>query len=607
MPTELLEQAPDPQLNPNMRMESVLDSRTVMDEQGYQRRIYDLSPNVSVSFRGREELPTISNSNLGEGVSSMLLTPDEQPREVELKEFESYVASHSKTDSAAEHLIANATPLGIIDLAVRLKGDKQPDAELMELRGHLLSGEIGDKENALLDILSAAVLAEPNPNAGVERTDGLLDAALALNGDKTKRAELTDKMKVLEAQEKHLVLAEIGEGALGLVFEHQPTEPEVIKHAEGLVLVRTTNNEPVIDKDGTVSMQPASEYSKAIHGISGGNAYVPRQTTHFSLNHHVQSHVLGNFEDRGYTVVAPLTKALEANGRPAVLFGVDTYFTSGPGEKVSLPMAIILEGGKDQSEIVVNEGNTRRFKTHDFKPEDIGRLLNEFESSEAFSAISEKGERSPYLRACIIDAGREARIVTDDGKYRDRGEGGSFEDRQVIGQSRLEQMSTKDMLSTVLQEQPQVFERFMQTLTEDLVTQSAIVEQGGDVVYPSGTSNYVDSAGFDERVTKLAEELDVRVGLHSGMIERQVEEAAITRLIGKNMRQGDNDRYEWEKPNKGEGERLNEYLTSERCPQRLRRAALEAGLLTVRGGEQQKYDKDEETRLKALGLEEPIL
>lgn len=67
-----------------------------------------------------------------------------------------------------------------------------PDPDLQTLRSHLHEGTIGDRENALLDMMSAAEFTGQSPEAAVERTDGLLGVALALGGDKAKQVELLE-------------------------------------------------------------------------------------------------------------------------------------------------------------------------------------------------------------------------------------------------------------------------------------------------------------------------------------------------------------------------------------------------------------------------------
>ena len=142
----------------------------------------------------------------------------------------------------------------------------------------------------------------------------------------------------------------------------------------------------------------------------------------------------------------------------------------------------------------------------------------------------------------------------------------------------------------------------MAAVVEDLVMASTIADQGGYTVEPAHTSNFVLSPNtFDQKVKNLADQLNVRAGLHSSMVESEVEKSALGRLLRPGLYT--EGRYAWESPNGGEGEKLNEYLNSHNCPQRIRRAYIEAGLLTVRGGEDEKQDQIGKDRLEALGID----
>ncbi len=559
------------------RVNNELLARTVLDEQGYGRRIYDLNSDVSISFRGLLELPTIPASELG-AATPILVTTDEAAPQLDAAEFDAYLETHHDNGPAKQHLIANATPIGVIDLAQRLQGDIGPDPMLKSVRDNMLAGTYGESENSLLDMMSAALFTEPNEASAKAMSDGLMDVVLALNGDKAKRDELAQKNKILEAHEKHLVIKELGEDSLRLVFEHQPVAPELIEQANGLVLVRTSNNEPAIDANGTVSIIPAANTTRTM-----GRKFYPRQTTHFTLNHLVMSHVGGNFKDRPYTVVAPLDSALEANGRPSVLLAIDTFFTSGPGEQVILPKSRILEPKPNQHELMLEDGITRRFKSTNFTADDVARIT-EACNEGVFSTLYPHGTQS--LDREIVVIAKELGLVTHSGRrqvarYDANGQIVGLDTQQAIAYESIAGKNADELMAMLQTIDENGIEKVLGTLVNGLAVNTTIVDLGGTIT--QGGDHYdgiLDVTGG--RVYELAQALDVRSGIHQNTIEYQVEELSSVRINGKAMFQGSNDRYNWKVVNGAAGDALNTLLSNPNCPQRLRRAALEVGLLSVR-------------------------
>ena len=49
MTNELLEQPLQPPVNPEDNAEAIVGARTVIDQQGYERRVYDITPSLSIS------------------------------------------------------------------------------------------------------------------------------------------------------------------------------------------------------------------------------------------------------------------------------------------------------------------------------------------------------------------------------------------------------------------------------------------------------------------------------------------------------------------------------------------------------------------------------
>lgn len=110
-----------------------------------------------------------------------------------------------------------------------------------------------------------------------------------------------------------------------LVSPEEADEYEIT--TKDLVLVRWSEFPPEYDEDGNVVLGPAGDYID-----------FDRETIHFTLNHSVEPHIFWQQEGSGYLVMIPLSDVLEDNGTESLgnLYGVDTYFTPKPGEKLKL-------------------------------------------------------------------------------------------------------------------------------------------------------------------------------------------------------------------------------------------------------------------------------
>ncbi|MBP9738301.1 hypothetical protein KBD20_01295 [Candidatus Saccharibacteria bacterium] len=545
---------------------------SVEDEQGYTRNLYELSPQLSVTFRGRDELPTFSE-DITIHDSQRILTTDEAPKEVDQQDFDEYIRNYSEVSSSGEHLIVNATPVGIIDLSLRLCENQGEFVDsLAAMRQNFIDGKIGQAETIYLDMLSTAVFvgkeatAESDTSDTASVTDGLLDVALALAGSEEKTAIIHEKMRVIEAQSKQLVIREIGEKGLELGLGHKPIDPEIIREAQGLVLVRATDTPPLIDQEGLVHMQSAGDVTKGMVGNGTGTRYVPRYTVHFSLNHTAESHGMltgteNVFKGRAYTIVAPLDQALCANGRPAAVRGVDTYFAVGPSEDVILPGSIILKDGGAQDSILITEGNMRTYKTEGFDQSDVEGV------QELYAGVHDTLMAS-------LDAPQAYSEI----------------------QNQLGFLAGSDIrhhLLSLYEQDPGQFEGVMGQVVSSLLVMSAVIEQGGTPV--SANEHSISTPGVEKVVTELASRLTASHSAHIDNIEARLEDVAMRRLALGEGRRDTSDKeldvnapFDWQKPVPEDD--LNSLLASPDCPQSLRRSYISSGFLKVRSGDEAKIE-----------------
>jgi|GEM_PF-4513888 hypothetical protein len=134
-----------------------------------------------------------------------------------------------------------------------------------------------------------------------------------------------------------------------------------------------------LDELGVIAVHRGHKPSDVEQGISaGGDHYdMPRATIHWSLNHLVTPHLHAE-HDGDYIVLSPLSSLVEANGAPAVLYPVDTYFKVSSGDVLDIPNnSTIIELNNDQEEAVVIDGSTIMIKDN-LSPEETLEVANEF-------------------------------------------------------------------------------------------------------------------------------------------------------------------------------------------------------------------------------------
>lgn len=98
---------------------------------------------------------------------------------------------------------------------------------------------------------------------------------------------------------------------------------------EDLVAVHATRFYPTYDdQSGKWKMRTRFD-------AEGGKT--PRTSLHFTMNHVVESHMYGSWDETPYVVVTPMEDLMKENGKPFGLSTVDTYWNLNPGEDLVLP------------------------------------------------------------------------------------------------------------------------------------------------------------------------------------------------------------------------------------------------------------------------------
>jgi hypothetical protein len=560
-----------------MQMEE-FSTAEVVDDNGDARELHTLRSGDQILFRGRDDayLPPIQSER-----APSVLTVDEEAHTT--TSFEA--PSLSQPERQGTNLfIANATPLGVIDLAITLRDQDTPTDELMELRENIKNRAFGQKEEALLDLMAAAIYgSSPSGKPGAPELGGLIDVALALNGDPDKTKFLHEKLSNLAEIEHNVTINELGELALEKMLTHEKiVSPEALELAKGMVLVRTTSFEPEFCEDSSVCVQSASDYTHEIKHSGEGYAFIPRETVHFSLNHLVESHTGGDFRGRQYTIISRLDKVLEANGAPARTSDVDTYFITGPNGKIALPDSIIVSPDERQTGVVRRDGNIVTFKSKGFAESDTSNIISAFvngdfpgqadQDTTAYSA--DRLLRNKLLRF----AEKEAMFIneSDSSMVRlavEQGDLPSWRLAPPLERDKAQQMSFQELTSYIalrglVDGQPVGFDLPLSSLLSTVTVEGAITEQGGEVV--QGGNHYTSSQALQDSVRALSDKLEVAGGLHSGSPEERAEGVALQQLYGQDERRPHTTN-------------MNQVLNNPDISHKIRRSIIANGLLVASG------------------------
>lgn len=248
---------------------------------------------------------------------------------------------------------------------------------------------------------------------------------------------------------------------------------------QDLVIVHATKFEPAIDESGTAS----------IHTRSDTQGY-PRSSLHFTLNHKVEGHLFGSWEDSGFTVVAPITKAIEENGLPANLYGIDTWWNMNPGQPVNLPGAIVISSAGAIDKLVELQGSKRLVKSQGFTHQDV---------QELFDKAKESGDVSAFME-CLPETTETA-----------------SQNAEQIGQ-RLDEIDVTCEHTT----------KVLAGLNQHLVISSTVEELGGH--------NFTGGMWATSRegaVRDLATDMGIYSGPHLGTPELKAEETGRNWVTGK--------------------------------------------------------------------------
>ena len=131
--------------------------------------------------------------------------------------------------------------------------------------------------------------------------------------------------------------------------------------------VHATKFMPLKRDDGTIyipSTAMATEFK------------IPRTTVHTTLNHVVTAHGDGSWDDIPIIILVPYKDVVEANGNPAQISTVDTYWSVNPDKGLVLPKsAYIIQPGNDGSLYQIGEHGAT-YKIGNYTPEEVQAIVS---------------------------------------------------------------------------------------------------------------------------------------------------------------------------------------------------------------------------------------
>lgn len=163
-------------------------------------------------------------------------------------------------------------------------------------------------------------------------------------------------------------------------------EPEYMSSLDNWLLVHATRYMPLKNDKGEMYI-PTTAMATGFD--------IPRGTVHFTLNHIVDSHNEGNWDDAGIVILTPFQEVRRINGNPAEVAIQDTYFLPPPEKGVVLPKGTRIVHALSEladGKLYEFRGNETFYKDDNFAPDEMDFLVS-------MMSQGEKSEYEKYLNA----------------------------------------------------------------------------------------------------------------------------------------------------------------------------------------------------------------
>jgi hypothetical protein len=373
-----------PHIENELNSQSTLEipSRTIEDTEGFERKIHTFKSihgkAVDVVFYSQGELPFTADAlNHKNGFIF-----GEKPHWRSEDEWNTYIselksASEKKAspiltdrqefrDSIVEESAVIFVQTGLdhlLDMAFTLGADSP---KLRELRQKAAQHDLSEEANEIIDgIIAVNLFDSEGKKKQTLDYEGELLTLRALMGDNQAHDEIIQRKIYMIEEEDEYTQTLIRDRLL--LDSQESTEPLKLTDLVGVHLTKF----PPKDVNRHLEIQSVFDAT---------DWKDPRQTVHFSLNHPVQSHSDGSWNESSFAVIAPMEGLVLENGKPAALNSVDTFFEVSPGSRIKLPEEswLVKPGGVPEGSLfhtAEGERNVVNVKSQDLTPQDIEKLM----------------------------------------------------------------------------------------------------------------------------------------------------------------------------------------------------------------------------------------
>ncbi len=317
-----------------------LDKEAIFDESGLERSQFRIGGRKIV-FRNRQETPSFADTAwyvvAADAAPPLPLELAATHEPMDTSAIDTYNERYSASERNAPDalMVVTNTPAGLVAAARALVTNPDRIAELDHLSVRLGSEDYTDPAvtQSIDKILAAISVDDDGAPSRFYATDGFAVALADLVGDKDAAQVLGQKLAALhrnEAQRKASIRSSHSE--LARRWRAEGVEPMPL---ENLALVHSTHQEIERDSEGNIVLVSAGQKRPD---------KVPRASVHFTVNSQVASNSGGEWDVDNRMIVANLAETAAASHKlPEYLYGVDTWFVTGPGEKLTLPRALVVE------------------------------------------------------------------------------------------------------------------------------------------------------------------------------------------------------------------------------------------------------------------------
>lgn len=244
----------------------------------------------------------------------------------------------SGTAGSASARQVQANPEGILEEAIRLN---PRDERLKTLLTNIKNKNFGEEEVNFLDsIIASMSIDDAGRISQMEQTSGLALVLSASSGNKKAQKLVDEKLKAFRENVKKSQAEELERNKeLNKIPNAEGVEPAAYNE---LAAVHSTQYDFIRNADGSISLNPNAYYTP-------GSA---RSSIHFTINAEVKSHLGGQWNDTNKLIVTNADNIVKANGKPASLSPIDSWWKVSPGQKLELPNASVVNPFIDEASYV---------------------------------------------------------------------------------------------------------------------------------------------------------------------------------------------------------------------------------------------------------------